>query len=145
MSETVLLAYWKEHREQLRQSETQRSTMTNFIIVIVGVLSALIVQQKFSTQTLPLSILIVILGFYGFATAAKLYERAAYHLTQARALTYTLVEIGALGPEEQLDAARVEHNIRFKHLVWIRLHNLWLVLHGIVCCYGLAIVVVTLA
>jgi hypothetical protein len=29
-TEDAVLAYWKEHREQFRQSETQRSTLTKF-------------------------------------------------------------------------------------------------------------------
>jgi hypothetical protein len=35
----AVLEYWKEHREQFRQSENQRAVMTNFILVITGVVS----------------------------------------------------------------------------------------------------------
>jgi hypothetical protein len=143
MSETAVLAYWKEHREQLRQSETQRATMTNFLLVIVGALSALVVQQRFALATLPLSGLICLLGIYGLVATAKYYERAAYHLAQARALTTTLVDMGALGPEERLDSARAVHNSEFRRLVRIRLHVLWLVLHGLIVFYGLALLVIT--
>ena len=145
MSETAVLAYWKEHREQLRQSETQRATMTNFVLVVVAALSALIVQQKFVLATLPLSALVCLLGTYGLLAAAKYYERAAYHLSQARALTSTLVDIGALGPEELLDSARTLHHAQFRRLVRIRLHTLWLVLHGLVITYGIALLVITVA
>lgn len=48
ISDEAIRAYWKEHREQLRQCETQRSTLTNLLIVITAALSALIVQQRFS-------------------------------------------------------------------------------------------------
>ena len=96
VSEGALLAYWKEHREQVRQSETQRSVLTNFVLVIVAGISGLIVQQRFDLETLPLSVLVVILGLYGALAAAKYHERADYHLSQARALTRVLRDSGAL-------------------------------------------------
>ena len=33
-SEDAVLAYWREHREQLRQSENQRAVLTNYVLVI---------------------------------------------------------------------------------------------------------------
>jgi hypothetical protein len=54
-SEEAVISYWKEHREQLRQSETQRATLTNFLIVVTAALSALVVQQKFALETVNLS------------------------------------------------------------------------------------------
>ena len=121
MSTDTVLAYWKEHREQLRQSETQRSVLTNFLLIIVAALSALIVQQRFSLTSLPLSIFIVLMGCYGCITTAKHYERANYHLSQARALTAILSEAGVLGPEDPLDEARRTHLEAFPILGRVRL------------------------
>ena len=55
--EDALLEYWKQHREQLRQTETQRSVLSNFVLVIVAGIGGLIVQQHFVLRTLPLSFL----------------------------------------------------------------------------------------
>lgn len=138
-SETAILAYWKEHREQLRQSEMQRSTLTNFLLVITAALSALIVQQKFSVATIPLCAFIILLGLYGALTVAKYYERASYHLSQARALTCTLVSMGCLGPEEELDNRRADHYRRFPRLHRLRLNHLWVILHFGVLLYGMVL------
>jgi soluble lytic murein transglycosylase-like protein len=32
----AVLAYWSEHRQQLRQSEGQRAVLTNYILVIAS-------------------------------------------------------------------------------------------------------------
>lgn len=142
--EEAVLAFWKEHREQLRQSETQRSTLTNFLLAIAAGLSALIVQQKFSVGGIPLSVFILLLGIYGALTVAKYYERAAYHLAQARALTATLVSMGSLGPEHELDERRTEHYRQFSRLHRMRLHHLWVALHVGVALYGASLLVTCL-
>ena len=90
--EDAVLAYWKEHREQLRQSENQRAVLTNYVLVIVAAISGFIVQQHFDLRTLPLSVLIVVIGLYGALAVAKYHERADYHLSQARALTRVLID-----------------------------------------------------
>ena len=143
-STDAILAYWKEHREQLRQSETQRSTLTNFLLVIVAALTALVVQQKFRVVTIPLTVLIILLGIYGSLTVAKYYERSRYHLQQARALTSTLRERGDLGPEEPLDVARDGHLQQFPRLGTVRLHLLWVTLHIGITLFGLALLGVTI-
>lgn len=143
-SEDAVLAYWKEHREQLRQSETQRSTLTNLLLVITAALSALIVQQKFSSEMIPLSALIVTLGVYGAISVAKYYERASYHLAQARALTSVLVSADVLGSRDALEAKRQEHYASFPRLHRLRLHHLWVILHIAVSVYGAVLLIACL-
>lgn len=137
--EEAVLAFWKEHREQLRQSETQRSTLTNFLLVIAAGLSALIVQQKFSGYVIPLAVFIIAIGVYGALTVAKYYERSAYHLEQARALTEVLKELGSLGADDALERRRAAHYERFPRLRRIRLHRLWVGIH-----FGVVLLGVTL-
>ncbi len=67
----AVLAYWSEHRQQLRQSEDQRAVLTNYVLVIASALTGLIAQQKLARETLPVAILIMILGIYGAITVAK--------------------------------------------------------------------------
>jgi hypothetical protein len=143
--DNVTLAYWSEHREQLRQSENQRSVLTNFVLIIAAGISGLVVQQKFSLGTLPLSLLIIAAGLYGALAAAKYHERANYHLSQARALTQVLVESGDL-PDHQarLADARSAHYGEFPRLSRIRLHWLWTGFHLAIAAYGLVLTVITL-
>jgi hypothetical protein len=142
--EDAVLAYWKEHREQLRQSETQRAVLTNYVLVIAAAISGLIVQQHFSLRTLPLSLLIIVIGLYGAVAAAKYHERADYHLVQARALTRVLVDAGALANHDAvLDEFRQAHYRKYPLLHRLRLHWLWTGLHLGVAAYGTVLVIVT--
>ncbi|GGT80913.1 hypothetical protein [Actinomadura citrea] len=143
VSEEAIRAYWKEHREQLRQCETQRSTLTNLLIVITAALSALIVQQRFSLYILPLCVFISMAGLYGAVAVSKYYERAAYHLSQARALTRELRERGVLGTDGKLVRARADHYRAFPRMHRIRLHRLWVVLHLAIGSYGLSLMLVS--
>ncbi|MFF5077019.1 hypothetical protein ACFY36_08205 [Actinoplanes sp. NPDC000266] len=144
-SESAVLAYWGEHRDQLRQSETQRALLTNYLLVIAAALSALVVQQRFVAETLPLSVLIALVGVYGAISVAKYHERAEYHLTQARALTRVLKDMGALADQDTLDEFRERHYARYPRLHRVRLHALWTGLHVGIFVYGLTLVIITLA
>jgi hypothetical protein len=143
-SEDAVLAYWKEHREQLRQSENQRAVLTNFVLVIVAGISGFVVQQHFSLRTLPLSVLVVIIGLYGALAVAKYHERASYHLSQARALTRVLVESGALvDSRDLLDEVRQAHYAEYPRLGRLRLNWLWIGLHLGIAVYGAVLVIIT--
>jgi hypothetical protein len=144
-SETAVLAYWGEHRDQLRQSETQRALLTNYLLVTAAALSALVVQQRFAAATLPLSVLITLVGVYGAVSVAKYHERAEYHLTQARALTQVLTDMGVLADRDTLDEFRKRHYERYPRLHRVRLHSLWTGLHVGIAAYGIALVIMTLA
>ncbi len=141
MDSGVVLAYWNEQRQQMRQSETQRSVLTNLILVIVAALSGLIVQQSFANRTLPLALVILVVGVYGALASAKYHERADYHLMQARALTELLHENGALPEAELLDQARARHQAAFPRLSRLRLHALWTGLHLGIAVYGVILAV----
>jgi hypothetical protein len=138
------LAFWNEQREQLRQSENQRSVLTNYVLTIAAAVSGFVIQQHFRLQTLPLSILVVLTGLYGAVSAAKYHERANYHLGQARALTQVLVQSGDLGDNSAiLEEFRLDHYRQYPQLSRLRLHWLWTGLHLGVAVYGLVLIILT--
>jgi hypothetical protein len=140
----TVLVYWKDQREQFRQSEVQRSVMTNYILLISAGISGFVVQQHFSVRTIPLSILTVIIGLYGALTTAKYHERANYHLTQARALTQVLVDAGALPDNDAILAQyRSDHYTKYPRLAPLRLNWLWTGLHIGVTFYGAILLIIT--
>lgn len=142
----TVLAFWGEHRQQMRQSESQRAVLTNYVVVIASALTGFAVQQKLSRDTLLLAILIILVGIYGAVTVAKYHERAEYHLTQARALTRTLVDLGALPSDDALlEEYRQHHYEGYPRLHRLRLHALWTGLHCTIAALGLALAVVILA
>lgn len=116
--------------------------MTNFLLIITAGLSGLIVQQKLSTATAPLAILIALIGVYGALVSAKYHERAQYHLTQARALTRALVDMNILPENRHLDEFREAHYRAYPTLHRIRLHWLWTGLHLAVAAYGVTLTAV---
>lgn len=141
----TVLAYWREHREQLRQSENQRAVLTNYVLVIVAALSGFIVQQQLKPSTLPLSILVMAIGIFVSITVAKYHERADYHLGQARTLTRALVDLGALPDgKAELDASRGAHYGKYRRLHRIRLHKLWTGLHLGIALYGATLAAIAL-
>lgn len=142
--EDAVLAYWNENRAQFRQSESQRAVLTNYVLAIAAAISGLVVQQHFRILTLPLSIMVVLIGLYGALASAKYHERANYHLDQARALTKVLVQSGALpdsGPI--LSQYRAEHYQKYPWLYRVRLHWLWTGLHLGVAAYGVVLIIIT--
>jgi len=142
----VVLAYWAEQRQQLRQSEDQRSAMTNYLLVITAGLTGLIVAQKFTLGALPLAIMILTVGLYGALTSAKYHERATYHLHQARALTQTLIDLGALDQDDpNIQAKREAHYAAHPRLSRIRLHLLWTGLHTANATFGAVLTIVIIA
>lgn len=76
-SEDAVLAYWCEHRQQIPGSESRRAVVTNCIPVIVATVSGIQVGC-------------------GAVMAARYHERPNHHLTHARALTTTPVDLDAL-------------------------------------------------
>ncbi|WP_234583682.1 hypothetical protein [Micromonospora sp. MH99] len=138
----LVLAYWNEHRQQLRQCENQRATMTNFVLVVTAALSGLIIQQRFAVNATPLGVLIIMIGGFGAVLSAKYHERAVYHLGQARALTDTLRDINALGNDMNIVEHRQSHYRAFPRMYRIRLHALWTGLHIVIALYGLALTLI---
>lgn len=94
---------------------------------------------------IPLCIFIVLAGLYGALAVSKYYERASYHLSQARALTRDLKALGVLGTDANLVQARTDHYLAFPRLHRIRLHALWTLLHIAVMLYGLSLLSVCVA
>jgi hypothetical protein len=140
----LMLAYWNEHRQQLRQSETQRSTMTNYVLIISAALGGLIVQQRFELRTIPISALLILIGSYGAISAAKYHERAEYHLMQARAITHMLESAGHLPGSTTLAEYRQAHYDKYPLLHRIRLHYLWTGLHLAIAAVAVSLLATSL-
>jgi hypothetical protein len=88
----------------------------------------------------------LILGVYGAVTVAKYHERAEYHLAQARALTKTLTDLGALPDNSALlDEYRQRHYDKYPRLSRLRLHMLWTGLHTAIAVTGFALAIAILS
>ena len=135
----VLLRHCENEWNKARHSEEQRATMTNFIVLVAAGVLGLIGQLAFDTRSIPLALLLILLGTYGAVTSAKLYERWQPHKTRAR---FWSSRIDELCPEAQIrkqrESAWRHHKSRHPHLAKVRLHWLWVILHALIAVLGLA-------
>jgi hypothetical protein len=83
--------------------------------------------------------LVVALGLYGALATAKYHERSVYHLMQARALTETLTQMGALYDDSRVEQFREQHYGAYPRLHRVRLNWLWTGLHLTVAGYGIGL------
>jgi hypothetical protein len=144
MAVDILLAYSKEEWEQRRQSENQRSTMTNFILTISSAAMLLIINKGFGFEALPFAILLIPLGLFGAITAEKLYERGEYHIAHTREWRD---KINNLYPEAELlrlrEKATDKHKSVFGKAILerIRLHKLWVYFNVAITLIGIGLAV----
>jgi uncharacterized membrane protein YbhN (UPF0104 family) len=139
----VLLKLCEEEWTQGRQSESQRATVTNFIITISAAILGFLVQKDFTITSLPLAILLIALGVYGAVISAKLYERWQFHRRRAR---YWRKRVDELHPDARIEQLKVEseakHKLAYSKLEKIRLNRLWLALHILIVLIGVACTVI---
>ncbi len=134
----ILIHVMEQQLSQAKQSEDQRSTITNIIVLIAVAIQGGLTQTGFTKNALPLTITLIITGIFGVIATAKLYERFRYHYEVMRQIRKKLE---ALYPDTTiracLDAAWQEH-IK-KHPVIstkIRLYMVWSTLHTLIAVLG---------
>ncbi|MDQ3798182.1 MAG: hypothetical protein M3384_01920 [Acidobacteriota bacterium] len=129
----ILWRLYQDNYVNARHHESQRSTVTNFIILIAGGISTIVSVGGFTKQDLPLALLLVALGIFGALFSLSHYER--YKRSKERAKSY-LRELDFLlfkGQEQvfkkikrETDSERKRkhpklHEIYDIHVMWISL------------------------
>jgi len=146
MSDTteILIHMMEQQLSQAKQSEDQRSNITNFIILIAVAIQGVLSQTGFTRQSLPLTITLIVVGIFGVIATAKLYERFRYHYEVMRQIRKKLEE---LHPDATIRAcldAAWEAHIK-KHSILpsrIRLHVVWSTLHILIAALGVIYTVI---
>jgi hypothetical protein len=152
----LLLQLYAEERAQARQSEAQRATLTNIIIVIAGGGLAFISDQKLGDDALVLSVGIVILGVFGAVANAKYHERwfrrwvRAYAYREQLVRSYPEIEEHlksySFKPtfDDRKDRYESEIDAENRYLKKIPLNRLWVGLNLIVAVGGTVLTVIIL-
>ncbi len=153
----LLLQLYAEERAQARQSEAQRATLTNIIIVIAGGGLAFISDQKLGDDALVLSVGIVIPGVFGAVANAKYYERWFRHWVRAYAYReqlvrrYPEIEVHreSFGRKPTYDRkyvyeSEIDEKYRRSRLHKLPLNRLWVGLNLIVAVGGTVLTVIIL-
>jgi len=142
----VLLKFFDEDWRHVRQSEDQRTAFSNIILLIASAVFGFLTQYSLTRNTLPLTILLIVLGIFGGIASDKLYERSKLHMELAWAWQRRLFE---LHPDIQLDRLKGEaqeaHRKRFPRLFGLRLHLVWLTLHLSIALAGIILTIVVVS
>jgi hypothetical protein len=139
----VLLKVYDEQRAQARQSEDQRATITNIVLVIASIILGFVSQNGFVFGSLPLMFLLIIIGLYGAIASEKLYERFQFHRIRSSFIRKRLDELSSKAYVlKLLNDADNAHQKEFPRLSRLRLHHLWLSLHIAITITGIVLTVI---
>jgi hypothetical protein len=76
----MLWGLYQEHYTHIRHYESQRSTVTNLLIIIAAALLAFITYDKAITRAdIPLACMLFMIGVFGATFSLKYHERASLH------------------------------------------------------------------
>ena len=148
----VLMALISEYWGEIHHIEDQRSALTNILLVIEAAAIALVVESKYSRMSLPLPILLTLVGVLGILATRKYHERFCY--AQER-LTQWYRAIDNLCPEasimDNLRKANERHEgdgrlllLKRYHLSRVPLHWLWIWIHVIFVVTGIVLTAVVI-
>lgn len=140
-----LWGMYEEHTTQGRHHETQRASVTNFIIVVAGGLVAFIANKDVTKDKWPLAAFLIIVGLFGALFSAKQYERFRFHMVAAGLYREELEKIVGGDVDEIGHKAKGVHKSSFPSLlVKLRLYYFWIALHLLIMALGIALLVLTL-
>ncbi len=141
----VILQAWQEQWRLARQSEDQRASMTNIILLISSVAFGFVAQQGIRDSIVAVTIPLTLLGAFGAMAAAKYHERFRFHVALARPLW---ARLGALYPDAQLLEeslkAREVHERRYPLITRMGLYQMWIALPLMIAVTGLVLTIVAL-
>jgi hypothetical protein len=139
----ILLQLSADEWAQARQSEDQRATMMNILLLITSAIIGLISQRGLVLEALPLTILLILLGIYGAVISEKLYETFWFHVTRASFYRGRLDKLKSTAQILKLNQlADTKHTSEFPRMQKIRLHSLWLMLHLSIALAGLVLTLI---
>lgn len=134
----MLWKFYQEHCTWERHHEQQRASATNlFLAVAAAVLSVVAFDGELSGSDLPLTIFLIVQGFFGSVFVAKHYQVFAVHQSRAgqyrEALDSMFPEAGILSRRHK---AEEENAARFPRLHRSRLNKFWVGLHVLIALFG---------
>ncbi len=132
----ILLEFYKKHENSMLNHESQRASMTNIILTISTILTAVITTVDVSLEKIILSVLLLILGLFGSIFSIKHYERFSWHLFCSRLYKEKIHEDF---PDTNIDKnlARKKIKERFGWIHKSRLYKYWISIQIIISIIGL--------
>jgi hypothetical protein len=138
---SLLWHLYQDNRVQAQFHETQRVNGTGLIGGGAAVIIATISQDgKYSRQDIPLAVVLVVVGMFGFLFCVKSYERMQLHLNRCREFLRLLDDM-----DEKHDLGAIKDSVdkktaaQFKFASSIKLRTFWQGIHILIAAAGLAI------
>lgn len=138
----VLLEFCRKSWDEVRHLEEQRVAIANLVILVSSAIVGLAMTREMTDELFPLSLVLLLVGVYGLAATAKLYERYLFELSR---FSHFIARLSELHPSAQLlelrGAADSDHRAKRLWMSRVPLNQIWLGLHwGVVAvAVGLAI------
>ena len=140
----VLLSLMEEHYRQIRHYDTQRSTVSNLLVIIAAAVLAFVTYDKALTHSdLPLTILLFVVGLFGASFCMKYFERATLHANRFRKYQEKLDEvvfdsklIQILRDETDQQHAKQFPKLTKGRLSWAKVSRLWIIFHLLLALLG---------
>lgn len=137
---------WNYYQEELKQAtlhEASRSSITNLILIITGVIISIITYDGFINESdIYLALVLVVIGIFGTLANAKYYERYYFHYSRAKG--YQCLLEGEF-PEISFTLKRNDSDLvtanKFFVVTRIRLNWLWLILNLIISVFGIILTI----
>jgi len=129
-----------------RHIQEQRVGMTNFLITVNSAIVGLVVAKGFDLTTLPLSITLSVLGFYGVLASMKFTQHYHHYYLQAKGVRQYLAEIVPDSKIEEIyENAREMNRQKYPRLEkYIKIYVLWSLLHVFFIVVGLLLIIYTI-
>ncbi|MFC7304245.1 hypothetical protein ACFQVC_08480 [Streptomyces monticola] len=137
----VLLELWKGHRDEARQMENQRATLTHVVILVAAAGLGFLAQDgALGTSSLVVTVPMFVLGAFGAVAGTKYGERWAVHSGLPDRLRH---EVGLRRPGLNLSGLiednHVEHRAEFPRISRVRIWVLRVGIHGGIAAGGFAL------
>jgi hypothetical protein len=140
-----LWGMYQEHTTQGRHHETQRASVTNFIIIVAGATLGFIANKGVDRDQWILAIFLIIIGLFGGLFSAKQYERFRFHMIAAGEYREALELILKNSLDKIRSNAKLKHSKKFSSLlINSRLYYFWISFHLLVAILGIVLLNMTL-
>jgi hypothetical protein len=133
-----MVELYKEQIAQGRHTESQRLEVTKFLAAGVAALASVMGGLKFSVYTIPISVAIIYLGFFGRRFTAIYVNRFEIHMKRARAFRKEADDLLADGR-----AAPVLEENKFD--ADYLLSSPWATMHNAIIVFGFLLLFLSLA
>lgn len=143
-----LWGMFQEHLIQGRHHESQRTNLGSLLVAVSAGILAFVANKDVTLDKMPLIIFLIFIGIFGALFAAKLTERARFHLDIAAKYRERL--------DDFIDTE--EHNIsnirkafndsdtyQLKLFKKIHLYWFWIALYLLISVIGISLLITTLA